>query len=148
MGRRAGADAICRARASAAGLTRSYQALIAHGDEGSLGNPKVRFRGEGAVYAVCGSDAFRVSASLTAMWSPPLDAAIQCDEFGSTVSSMVWTGATDDGDFSGQTCLEWNSSLPVVESNFGNPNLKDSGWIKDGLAESCDTPLALYCISN
>ncbi len=113
-----------------------------------MGNPNVRYRGAGAVYAACGSQVFRVSASLTAMWSPPLDAAIQCDENGRTVSTNVWTGAIDDGDFGGSLCLEWNSSLSLIEGFFGNPSQRDAGWIQDGLVESCDTPLALYCISN
>ena len=94
-----------------------------------------------------------VSDSFKALFSAPLQTAINVDEFGQTQDAGVWTGTDVDGwpypgiDF----CGDWTNN--EGSSNFGFTDVIDM-WIDAGdeVINNPDTPCyadrAVYCVEQ
>lgn len=141
-----GADAICAARASAAGLAGEYRAWLStaatdaadrltHADE-----PYVR------------SDGVPVADDWADLTDGTLSAPIAADEFGQAVIDDVWTGTGADGRYDGSGDCDGFSRGEPEAGGFlyalcGSANADTAAWTSNSVP-SCTTQLRLYCLQQ
>ena len=119
LGGVAGADAICQARATAAGLPGTYKAWIAD----SLGNsPSTAWVRSSVPYVNT------VGTQIAADWADLADGYIEntyTDEFGVYHKSVYWTATGYDGSATGyNNCNNWISSNA---SFYGQTGVENEG---------------------
>jgi hypothetical protein len=144
MGRLSGADALCAARASAAGLSGSWVPWLS--DEGT--DALSRITDVSPWYLVDGS-AVAVS-SLASLSNAASVITITKDEFGADVSgvSPVWTGTlTSALKSAAQTCNNWANSGTVMTGASGVNNGAAGTWVNN-TNDACNQVRALYCFEQ
>lgn len=150
LGGLSGADTLCAARASAAGLSGTYLAWLSMGSS----SPATRFTQSSGPYGR--TDGKEVAADWTALISGSLENAIDVDEFGNAVSTStlpyVWTNtkaiggetlATD----SPSTCANFASASGANTGKVGAASADDTNWSATG-AFVCSVDLHLYCFEQ
>ena len=151
-----GADAYCKSQATMAMKVdpfspikdpNNFKALLSTSKETVF---KRHFRGEGPYRLVNG---LTVSDSFNALFTAPLQNAINVDEFGKTRNIPVWTATTIDGqpypgiDF----CADWESD--EGSATYGYSDATDSTWIDADAfigypTTDCYDNAALYCVEQ
>ncbi len=136
-----GADAICAARASEAGLPGSYVAWLSTSTVDAvdrLGGARGFIRPDGAPFA-------DLPTELTAneVWN-----ALHLDETGADVGGdLVWTGTAKNGTVSGSaTCSDWASTSG--SGRIGNSQGGPATWTDASSSPSCGQPHRLYCFGT
>ena len=136
-----GADSICAARASEAGLTGTFLAWVS-----VAGNsPSSRFAQSSSPYRLVNGT--EVAASWSDLTDGTLKAGIDRDESGNPVSGDVWTGTTVAGDLASATCNDWVSSSSAVAGQCGTSGHVDGTWTAF-ITPSCSIQLRLYCFEQ
>ena len=138
----AGADAVCAARASSAGLTGTYLAWIGEG----VTNPASRFSQTDVFVR---PDAVSIAGSWGDLIDGTLSAPINVDETGATVAaaSPVWTGVTSSGLSTQPRCLEWTSASSAESGRIGDADATGSAWAISS-TQACDIPARIYCFEQ
>ena len=157
-----GGDAICRARAAAAGLpgAASYRAWLSDATTDAYchvqGLTGTRAAGcAGGAPDPCGpwyrSDGVTVFAgSLDELTGPQrvIYRAVHDDEFGAPVSSngRIWTGTDDEGiGRVDRNCFNWGSLSAQELGLFGQANTTAQVWTYNS-STPCSSTLALLCL--
>lgn len=153
-----GADALCTAAASAAGLTGgTWTAWLS--DDSVDARDRIA---DGEYRLVNGTRVAKNLADLTD--GTPLENPINVDEFGDPGSNGVWSGTQADGtaweDALGSTsnCSNWTTASGSTSCNAGDPEcaaqgnsaVTDAQWTLMGsqsspFYSSCSAPHTLYC---
>lgn len=137
-----GGDSICSARAEAAGLKRTYKAILSDGSS----NAKDRLTLTGAVFSFAGSKKTTIVDLGADLWNGNLLSAIAYDELGNSSTNDVWTGTDSDGNAFFDRCSDWSTNSSGTDGLAGDPQSSGQNAFENG-PESCDQLLSLYCIS-
>lgn len=139
LGGLAGADAICGARATAAGLSGTYKAWLS--SESASAASRLTHRNgpytliDGTVVAYGWNDL--TDGTLLA-------AIIRTESFGNATD--FWTGTEDNGiPIVGGTCSGWTST--AGQGQGGTPDLDTHGW-STSFDSACSVAHALLCIEQ
>ena len=147
MGGLSGADSKCKSAAEAAGLTRTYKAILS--DSGNDAEDRLIISGE--VYIIDSLDNSNlVVNSGVALWntdSVNLLSSIDLDENGNTVNDSVWTGTGSDGGVLIDNCTNWTSSVGGTDGFIGSSASLNDQWV-ESISEGCNNSNRLYCISQ
>lgn len=139
LGGLAGADAICESLASAAGIGAGYRAWL------STSTVDARDRIVDGPYVR--TDGALVAFGTTDLTDGTLFNPISLDESALPVSSEVWTGTSQAGQATSDTCLDWQSSGENIGS-FGASLSSDSNWTEN-FAGLCLLPIrSHYCFGG
>ncbi len=141
-----GADAICQARASAAGLSGTYKAWLSD----STASPSIRFNKLSVPYK-------RVDGTIIANnWADLTDgtigAAITIDETGSTISStqVAFTNTNANGTVysttAASTCNNWTGNGALL-TRSGYTYASDATWTS-GTDRACNTSERIFCFQQ
>jgi hypothetical protein len=138
-----GGDAICAARASAAGLSGTYKAWLSTSGA-SAGD---RLTHAAVPYELV--DGTPIANDWADLVDGTLSAPIDHDEFGAGgYVAGVWTATLWDGSLvAGSTCGDWSSSSSSDSGAAGVTSLSSNGWSAFGYG-TCDTALSLYCFEQ
>jgi len=145
LGGLVGADAICQARAVAAGFPGTYFAWLSD----STGSPLTRFVQSPGPYTL-GDGITVVANNWDDLIDGELNAFINVDETGGKVFDNVWTNTNADGTvrFSGNSCNDWSSSSSLTSGAKGNSGFDNAVWTKGSTNRFCDVNLRLYCFQQ
>ncbi len=146
LGGISGADDKCLLAARAAGLERTYRAILSTASS----NAEERLNITGNVFVFTDSETPQlVAPSGVALWGTrlsSLNGAINRDEFFNLSAVSVWTGTGIEGDFiAGNTCSDWS-----FNSGSGFTGRSDSisqDWVEN-IPANCSASNRLYCIST
>ena len=144
---RSGADSICQAEATAAGLPGTYRALLATSTASAIS----RFSTSGAPWVrVDGVPLLDDPANLPDVSSLATRLTLRAD--GTAVTAQtVWTGAPRVGEVGVDTCLDWSSIAPANRGHYGRPDVQVS-WFGVSLigsfTASCDSSRPVYCFQQ
>ena len=141
FGGSAGADAICAARASAAGLAGTFKAWVAV----SGSSPASSFVQSALPYQLV--DGTTVALDWADLVDGGLAHAINQDENGDPVFADVWTGTDTAGGQAAATCNNWSSASGAVTGQCGSAFQSNGAWTASSLP-SCNTALRLYCFEQ
>lgn len=139
-----GANAVCQARATAAGLPAptSYRAWLSDSthdatDQITLDGPWVRV------------DGVPVASTLADLVDGQLAAAINVTETGAYEGNIgVWTGTGDDGLATANLCSDWGDGTSSSTGTKGSAYRSSSWWTEFGSGSACPSNYRIYCISN
>lgn len=138
----AGGDALCQARADAAGISGSFIAWLSDGSS----SPATRLAHDpGLSYRL--PDDTVVADDFADLTDGTIDAAIGLDELGNPLPSgaFVYTSTKTDGPYDGpQDCEGWTTSASGPVGRRGDPSLTDAGWTRSGIS-ACVPQYHLYC---
>lgn len=142
----AGADAECEALAGASSLSEingdpHWRAILST----SSMDAKDRIQIVGPITA---SDETPIADDAADMWDGSLDTAIGIDEDQNPVFSNVWTGTLSDGTEGAGTCNDWMDATGGVNGTVGDVSAFNGAWLDLGAPAACNTPSAIYCISQ
>jgi hypothetical protein len=156
----AAGDAICQARAAAAGLDdpQDYRAWLSsssddaycriHGLTGKRSAPSNC--GQSTLPAAAGPwrriDGTHFAADITQLGAPDYRVFLppRLDENGDTVHSDVWAATLDNGAYAGLGCTDWTSSAAGDSAWVGSSDRTGSYWTFRG-STSCSTDQHLLC---
>jgi hypothetical protein len=144
-----GADAVCNAHASAAGLPGTYKAWLSDGTISAADrlshNPGPYQRVDGAV----------VAANWVDLTDGFLSASINLTEYGVPTyedydAYEVWTNTTPAGAIvGGNHCGNWGFATDDVSGALGLPGNTDGLWTEtDSHTHRCSDELGLYCFQH
>jgi uncharacterized protein DUF1554 len=144
----AGADAHCQADATTAGITGSFEALLATASASAAS----RFSTSGLPWMRL--DGQLVAASATNLLTDtryvlaPLN--LTADREYVALAS-VWTGGADTFTLGGSTCTDWTSSVPGQSGYLGTAQFADPDWFYDlnsagPSQQACNVSARLYCL--
>lgn len=141
------ADSICTSLAKAAGLTRSYKAILSD----STAHASNRLVITGAIYVIDGSsNKNEIADSAAALWnaeSVPLKNTIDYNENEAYITNKeVWSGTEAGGTLGLKSCDKWDDVAETAD--YGSNSDKDGNWIETTSTASCSTSKHLYCISQ
>lgn len=138
MGGVAGGDAICQARAVAAGLAGTFKAYL--GDTTSA--PSTRFTKSTGPYALLTGT--RLADDWDDLTSGSLDGVPFIDEFAKQIPGPLqgWIGMQHPSFLPAKTCLDWTSD---AETELGTQVASTWGNEKDS---ACNTEQHLYCFEQ
>lgn len=149
LGALTGADAICQARATAAGLPGIYLAWLSNGTD----SPDSRFTRATTSYTLV--DGTVIADNFTDLTSGSLNAALNKTETGQALpaGNFAWTntlttglskGADDNAD-----CGNWTAAA-TNGGNIGTPDSASSNWteLSGGIVSGCDGLHRLYCFQQ
>lgn len=156
----AAADAVCQARADAAGLSGTFVAWMSD----SADDAYCRVLGlSGQVAANCGqggtlptdagpwvrTDGFAFAATISQVTMGVVYAPLRYDEFGSRVPifSSVFTATDPDGTFRAGSCSDWSSTAVGTSATNGNPETTGSRWTNSG-GTLCSGTAAIMCLET
>lgn len=139
----AAGDAICQARAAAAGLAKPerFIAWLSDGahdaaDRLTLNGPWTRI------------DGVPVADSLADLKDGQLHTAISFDENGEAQPyKRAWTGTTPSGTYAGWSCAGWSSASVLAYGTYGSQYVSYGEWTQSYDGE-CDSNFCIYCFSN
>lgn len=140
IGSAAGADAICTARAAAAGITGTFRAWFSDANAGAavrLGAARGFIRVDGAPFA----DELSDLAGFGQIFNP-----LNVTENGkvATGTVTVWTGTTRTGVRDQFTCLDWTSRDAEARGGTGRVQGGPISWTARS-ASGCDAARRLFC---
>jgi hypothetical protein len=147
LGGVAGADAICAARADAAGLRGSFLAWLSD----DLSSPSTRFSRAPFPYVLL--DGTPVAASWNELTSQGLEHHIDVTELGGRADGLgtVWTRTLSNGEAAsfplGPDCGGWTTSASTAFGTNGQHQGSLELWSFLG-ASSCNARLRLYCFQQ
>ena len=141
----AAGDAICRARATAAGLANAthFKAWLSD----STTNAKDRISGNGPWVRL---DGVLIASSKADLLDGSFFTSINVTETMVYYSAWdnVWTGTGTDGNKTSDNCSNWASSSSGSSGRTGSGNHAGLGWT-DAWSEPCDGDYrSLYCIED
>lgn len=139
LGGLAGADAICQARASAAGIGGgTYRAWLSS----STVDAKARL---GANRGWRRMDGSILADDLASSTIPNLLNSVRYDENGATISPnfAYFTGSGVSGTYGGSSCTDWTAT--TGNGQTADSRLGVSGWAYSGIA-SCASQAHLLCV--
>lgn len=138
----AGADAVCRALATAAGLPlpASFVAFLSDGST----DASSRLTIDGPWERV---DGVKIADSLADLTDGTLDDPLAIDELDGRFGVDAWTGTLENGTSTGSNCAGWTSGLGADSGSLGRPWRCVNDWT-GGNTFSCDEPFHLFCFSN
>jgi hypothetical protein len=155
----AAADAVCQARADAAGLSGAFVAWMSD----STDDAYCRVHGlSGKVDDDCGqadlpsdagpwirTDGFAFAGSISQMVMGVVYAPLRFDEFGSRVPaySSVFTATDSDGTLRTDSCSDWTSTTAGTFGRSGNPETTGSRWTGAG-DTLCSGTAAIMCLET
>ncbi len=142
-----GADGVCAAAATAAGLKGTFQAWISDG----VVAPTNSFKKSKTPY-VLSDGTTKVADSFAALATDPLKHAIDKAEDKTPVTGkVVMTNVKTDGTFSSVSmeCASWSSTTGTDKFVSGSTDLTTAGWT-DGPAKDCGATLQyhLFCFEQ
>lgn len=148
----AAGDAICRARAAAAGLARasSFKAWLS---DASM-DAKDRLTSDGPWVRL---DGVKVATSKADLCDGSTFTSIDVDEAGRyLVSSLVWTGTRSNGtramaDVAHDTCDGWTSADPGTSGRVGHTVSANSSWTSMSSflwTPACNEDGRLFCFED
>ena len=142
------ADDICISSARAAGLARTYKAVIGTFD--TRANQRIIITG--AIYTIAGTTKTEVADSSATFWSASttnLSNPINRDEDGTYVTNAeAWTGSSEEGAGTDDDCLDWTDNSAGESGEYGDNDSVNATWIESGTPASCNNSKHLYCISQ
>lgn len=137
-------DAVCRARATAAGLDdpTSFKAWLSD----STTNAKDRFINDGRWVRL---DGVKIADNLADLTDGELFTSINVMETGEYYDSWetVWTGTDQDGTLISGACDDWAPGSDATQGRVGRPVDVTPLWTTN-FDRDCDTPQRLYCFSD
>lgn len=140
----AGADAICAARATAAGLSGTYRAWISGGGTAAL----ARLQGARGWVRVDGAPVIDRPEDFA---QGRLLNPIRIDELGNDVAGtntlQVFTGSNADGTESTSTCNNWSTASGSVLGAFGMADYGGDPAVNRG-SVNCSASHRLYCFGT
>ncbi len=144
LGGLSGADSICQARATAAGLQGTYKAWLSDATQ----SPSTRFNKLNVPYKL-------VNGTLVANnWADLTDgtiaAVIDKTEIGATQSTISpWTNTGIHGGIysTSDTCSNWTSASSGLQSRIGNLTVTSSSWTNHSF-QACNLGKWLYCFQQ
>lgn len=147
----AGADAICQARADAAGLPGFFIAWISEGTTATQARNRVE-NADVPYRLVTGT-------TIANNWDDLVDGtllnAINRDENGALRSQAnnVWTGTSTNGTGAGvfdnsTRCAGWSTNASNRSGRVGSSNSSTGDWTDTGNDADCDTAKRLYCFQS
>jgi hypothetical protein len=151
------ADAVCQARATAAGLTGTYVAWMSD----SQNDAYCRVQGKTGKKANCGGNAgpwvrpgdFKPFApTLDKLLAPTRQVfyAADVNEFGTAISSTsdrVWTATDDNGVYTNNDCNSWTSSSSAFTAGYGEVLGGGTSWTRSSTTDiSCSNFYHLRCM--
>lgn len=140
-----GADELCAARATAAGLTgRTWVALLSTSTTSAAA--RVNEVGPWFQFPTVGAPVLTLP-NVARLHSMPL-VAIRTDEFGNTVpDSSVWSGSFPGANAApGATCGDFTTTVGLGAFGTTAPATR-TGWLYAGTT-LCDGQLRLYCLEQ
>lgn len=148
----AGADAICQARATTAGLAGTYLAWISD----PSGSPASRFKRATVPYLLVDAGHTKVADDWSDLTDGSLDHAIDIHEYGGLVEwGLVWTGTNTAGGYAAnpwENCLSWTRTQEGIQwyGGFGyaDPGNTTDNWTDSGTVWECNAGLRLYCFQQ
>lgn len=150
LGGVAGADSICATRASAAGLSGTFLAWIADGNNSSA--PDVRFTKSSGPYGLVGTYGPQIADDWADLTDGLLDNPINIDEFGNSQSfGNVMTNVKIDGTRSDTNhCNGWASTSFSYSYVRGDLNSSGFTWTRNTFTAGCSSISSqrLYCFEQ
>jgi len=142
----AGADAICQARASTAGLRGTFRAWIS--DSTSSASARLVHH-TGPYYRVDGT-MVRVVANDWTDLTDTIAVALATDEYGVTQGNqMVWTATDFTGAYTGSSCSNWTSASSALTTTVGNSSAGTTLWTAWNTSYQCSTgSTRLFCVEQ
>ena len=146
LGGLAGADSLCQSSAIAAGLSRTYKAIMSD----ATTNAKDRLSLLGAVYIFESATSRQKVVDLGVdLWDSTLLRPIDRDESFNNYSGQVWSGTQSEGTVGIATnCNSWASNSSGVSGTVGDSAFSDDRYIELGVDQTCDSVRPIYCISQ
>lgn len=153
LGGLAGADAKCQSLASAAGLTRTYKAILSSSSVNAVDRINKSLTGKVIMIQNGGSE-IQVASSIAALFdaaSLNLQHFINLDEAGLTQTGSAFTGSANDGTKisadSGSFCGDWTNTSD--DSYVGSLEDSDGTWLNQSDAScSVGNEKRLFCLSQ
>ena len=148
LGGVAGADAICQARASAAGLSGTFKAWIS---SAAANQPSSTFTHSSVGYWT--PNGIIIANSWADLTDGTLDAAINVDEAGNqrSAATNVWTNVTTAGaiktDANANDCTNWSTGANVAGGERGSSSSATGTWTNN-TAQNCNNTKRLYCFQQ
>jgi len=143
LGGLAGADALCVARATAAGLPAptTFVAWLSDGSSDAID----RLTYDGPWIRL---DGVQVAAGKSDLADQTLHAPINLTETGVYLGNWgVWSGTLSNGTSSGQSCANWTTGGAGASAHYGIANKASLGWTYYSTS-ICSSSFRLYCLSN
>lgn len=144
-----GGDALCTARANAAGLSGTFKAWLST----STVSASSRFtqatvpyyRRSGTTVTVLAQNFAQLVAGVAT-----IPGAINVDENGATVNANVWTATSVSGASSVPSCADWTSTTASSGGRQGvtQPQSPDWNWWTDQGTGPCSVANRLYCFEQ
>jgi hypothetical protein len=143
-----GGDTKCQQVAEAAGLRRTYKAILSN----SFSSAQERLMISGKIYIFnSNGDKIQLINLLDDLWltkSKNLLHSPHFDENGQIILDNVWSGTLSTGLAGFDTCGNWLSSQDNQEAVVGNPNQINSDWLEETSFNKCSESYHLYCLSQ
>jgi hypothetical protein len=156
----AAADAVCQARADAAGLSGTFVAWMSDSTDdaycrvlGLSGKVSPDNCGQATLPTDAGpwirTDGFAFAATISQMSMGVIYTPLRYDEFGSSVpaSSYVFTATDLDGTLRTDSCSDWSSSTSGTFGTSGLTETTGSWWTSSG-ATDCSDDIAIMCMET
>lgn len=138
-----GADALCVAAATAAGLPAPTSFVAWLSDVESDAIQRLTYDGPWIRL-----DGVLVANGKSDLVDGTLHAPINLTETGAWLSYLgVWTATQASGAYLGADCEGWTSSLAATQGRYGGANRANSNWTSNTTI-ACDYGGRLYCFSN
>lgn len=136
-----GADGICAARATEAGLSGTFKAWLSVTGDG----PATRFTHATVPYGLV--DGTLIANDWSDLTNGSLAHAINLDESAHLVSADVWTGTDTAGTPTAFNCNNFLNATGSVFGVCGSSTLANASWTSSS-TPACNTPLHLYCFEQ
>jgi hypothetical protein len=144
MGGLTGADEICQTHANEAGLAGMFRAWLSD----SRSSASARLTHSAGTYVL------PLGTPVANDWNGLVSGAIlhEIDQSASGAlvgETVVRTGTTTAGAYSGLSCKDWVSSANADGSTYGESYLDNSYWTAvETLNVACDYATGLYCVEQ
>ncbi|MFN3826352.1 MAG: hypothetical protein ACK4NR_01860 [Micavibrio sp.] len=139
-----GADSICAARASAAGLGTAWKALISDSKESQYAVNRVPLNW-GTLQNMNGGT---VATSWNDLWDGNVSGLPNYNENGVLVSTNVWTGSLSNGRPTTNTCLDWSSNTNSSTYSTGRGISNFTNQVIYLGTVTCNNSHPLYCVEE
>jgi hypothetical protein len=141
-----GADSLCNAAASNAGLGGSWVAWLSTQATGPTAATRAVDRIHDVSPWVLVDGVTVAVSSFDQLASGALGASIDEDETGAPSTNHVWTGTNGDMT-AGNECNDWTSSSPINIGLYGLASDADVSWTEQS-NYSCAASFSLYCFEQ
>ncbi len=139
----AAGDAICQARAAAAGLSGTFKAWLSDSTTDAIS----RITSNGPWVRL---DGVKVADSKADLIKGSLFTAISLTEGGAfdNEAPSVFTGTTENGLRAAQTCSNWTDGISESDVAYGYSAAADEGWSNAMWNTACQLWSSLYCFED